>query len=97
MTGCTYFLAKVATYCEYKLQISVAASVTEAEFIAAATSAKTAKYLRSILTNLGIPQLGSTTTHVDNIAAAHMANHSQPTPRTCHIDISWFALQIWVK
>ena len=88
MKGYTFFLAKAAIYYKYKLQISVATSVIEAEFIAAITLAKTPKYLQSILTDLGILQLGLTTIHVDNIVAVHMANHNRPTLCTYHIDIA---------
>ena len=88
VTGYTFFLAKAAVYCKCKLQTSIATSTTELEFIAAITSAKTALYLRSILTDLDIPQSNPTPIYADNITAVHMANHNRLTLRTRHINIS---------
>ena len=88
ITGYTFFLAQAAIYYKCELQTSVVTSATESEFVAAATSSKTALYLRSILHDLGISQTSCTLIYVDNVAATHMANHSCPTPRTRHIDIS---------
>lgn len=78
-----------------KLQSTVATSSTEAEFIAAVLAAKVAKYLRSILLDLGFPPDGPTTLFEDNRAAIHMANHGRPTERSRHIDIQHFALLEW--
>jgi hypothetical protein len=46
--------------------IGSATSSTEAEFIAAVSAAKTAKYLRSVLSDLGFPQPGPTILYEDN-------------------------------
>ncbi|KAI2495082.1 hypothetical protein MHU86_19437 [Fragilaria crotonensis] len=73
----------------------VSTSSTEAEFLAAVHAAKIAKYLRSILLELGYPQLEPTTLFEDNAAAILMVNASRPTPRARHIDIQHFALQEW--
>ena len=64
-----------------KVQNVVATSSTEAEFIAAITAAKTAKFLCSVLTDLGFPPAAPTTLHCDNIAAINMVNSCKPTPR----------------
>ncbi|KAI2490257.1 hypothetical protein MHU86_24333 [Fragilaria crotonensis] len=76
-----------------KIQSTVSTSSTEAEFLAAVHAAKIAKYLRSILSELGYAQLGPTTLFEDNVVAILMVNASRPTPRACHIDIQHFALQ----
>ncbi|KAI2508395.1 hypothetical protein MHU86_6069 [Fragilaria crotonensis] len=78
-----------------KIQSTVSTSSTEAEFLAAVHAAKIAKYLRSILSELGYPQPGPTTLFEDNAAAILMVNASRPTPRARHIDIQHFALQEW--
>ncbi|KAI2490779.1 Reverse transcriptase (RNA-dependent DNA polymerase) [Fragilaria crotonensis] len=78
-----------------KIQSTVSTSSTEAEFLAAVHAAKIAKYLRSILLELGYPQLEPTTLFEDNAAAILMVNASRPTPRARHIDIQHFALQEW--
>ena len=58
-------------------------------------AAKTAKYLRAVLSDLGFPQLGPTTLYEDNQAAILMVNASKPTSRSCHIAIQHFAIQEW--
>ena len=65
--------------------------------IAAVQAAKIAKYLRSILAELGHPQPGPTVLYEDNEAAIHVANNVRPTQRTRHVDIGWFAIQEWVQ
>jgi hypothetical protein len=78
-----------------KVQSTVSTSSTEAEFIAAVQAAKIAKYLRSILHELGYSQSGPTILYEDNQAAILMINASRPTPRARHIDIQHFAIQEW--
>jgi hypothetical protein len=95
VTGFVFCLAGGAIAYKSKLQATVSTSSTEAEFIAAVHAAKTAKYLRSVLTELGFPPDGPTRLHEDNQAAIAMINDSKPTPRSRHIDIQWFAIQEW--
>jgi hypothetical protein len=78
-----------------KIQSTVFTSSTEAEFLAAVDAAKIAKYLRSILAELGYPQHDPTCLYEDNAAAILMINASRPTPRSRHIDIQHFAMQEW--
>jgi hypothetical protein len=77
------------------VQSTTSTSSTEAEFIAAVQAAKTAKYLRSILSELDYGQPGPTVLYEDNQAAILMINASRPTPRSRHIDIQHFAIQEW--
>ena len=72
-------------------------SSTEAEFVAAADAGKIALYLRSMLAELGIPQINATILYKDNMGAYLMVSAGQPTPRTRHIEIKDFALQSWVE
>ena len=97
VTGFVFCLAGGAIAYKSKLQATVSTSSTEAEFIAAVHAAKVAKYLRSILKELGFPQDGPTVLHEDNQAAIAMINDSKPTPRSRHIDIQFFAIQQWQK
>ena len=78
-----------------KMQPTVSTSSTEAEFIVAVHAAKIAKYIRSILHELGYSQPGPTVLYEDNEAAILMINASRPTPRARHIDIQHFAIQEW--
>ena len=95
VTGYAFLLCGGAVAHRSKLQSIVATSSTESEFIAAVQAAKTAKYLRSVLFELGFPQEGPTRLYEDNQAAILMTNANKPTPRSRHIDIQHFALQEW--
>jgi hypothetical protein len=70
--------------------------LTESKLIAAVTAAaKMAKYLHSVLAELGFPQDGPTPLYEDNMAAIAMINENHPTPCACHVDIQHFAIQEW--
>jgi hypothetical protein len=86
----SFFLAGGALAFKSKLQPTVATSSTVSEFIAAVLAAKIAKYLRSILIELGFPPSGPTLLYEDNKAATN-----RPTERSRHIDIQNFAIQEW--
>jgi hypothetical protein len=58
-------------------------------------SAKQAKYLRAILSELGFKQAKPTTLFCDNQSAINMVNARVPTERSRHIDIQHFAIQDW--
>jgi hypothetical protein len=95
ITGLSFMLCGGPIAYKSKVQSTVSTSSTEAEFIAAVQAAKIAKYLRSILTELGYTQPGPTVLYEDNQAAILMINASRPTPRSRHIDIQHFAIQEW--
>ena len=63
-------------------------SSTEAEFIAAVTAARTACYLRSMLTELGNPPNGPTKIREDNAPTIAIVNSRTPTERARHIGSS---------
>ena len=86
-TGYAFCLWKHLLFYKVKLQNTVATSSTEAEFIAAVSASKTAKYLRTVLKELGHPLRHPTKIHEDNMAAIFMANNNRPTDRTRHMDI----------
>jgi hypothetical protein len=95
ITGLVFMFCGGPIAYKSKIQSTVSTSSTEAEFIAAVHAAKIAKYLRSILSELGYPQLGPTTLYEGNAAAILMVNASRPTPRSRHIDIQHIAIQEW--
>ena len=95
ITGLVFMFCGGPLAYKSKIQSTVSTSSTEAEFLTAVHAAKIAKYLRSILSELGYPQIGPTTLFEDNAAAILMVNASRPTPRARHIDIQHFALQEW--
>ena len=80
-----------------KFQPTLALSSTEAEFMAACDVGRMSLYIRSILWDLGIPQEAATTAYEDNDGCTAMANAKNPTARTHHIDIKYFALCNWVE
>jgi hypothetical protein len=94
-TGYGFMLAGGVIAYRCKTQTITATSSTEAEFIAAVSAAKVAKYLRSILRELGFSQKGPTVLYEDNESCIKMINASVPTERSRHIDISYFAIQDW--
>jgi hypothetical protein len=95
ITGLSFILCGGPIAYKSKVQSTVSTSSTEAEFIAAVQAAKIAKYLRSVLTELGYTQPGPTVLYEDNQAAILVINASRPTPRSRHIDIQHFAIQEW--
>jgi len=95
ITGLLFMLAGASIAYKSKVQATVATSSSESELIAAVSAAKIAKYLRSVLKELGFEQDGPTTLYEDNKAAIDMINHNKPTPRTRHVDIQYFAIQEW--
>jgi len=71
------------------------AGSTEAAFLAAVATAKHARCMRAIMTDLGFPPKGPTVMHCDNQSAINMINARLPTERSRHIDIQHFAMQDW--
>ena len=72
-------------------------SSTEAEFIAACKARKYLLYLRTILSELGRPQMLATVLYEDNQGALLVATAQKPTKRTRHMYIKHFAIQYWVQ
>jgi len=73
----------------------ITTSSTEAEFIAAFHAAKMARYLQSVLKDLGFAQGQPTTLYENNEAAIAMTNQCKPTTHSRHIDVQFFAIQDW--
>ena len=96
VSGYVFTLAGGAVAYKSRRQPSVATSLTEAEFIAAVSAAKVAKYLCSVLHKLGFTQLRPTPLYVDNQAAIAMVNERRPTACSRHINIQHFAIQEWL-
>ena len=95
ITGFVVCLAGAAVAFKTKLQSIIATSSTEAELVAAVHCAKTVRYLRSVLTDLGYAPSGPTILYEDNEAVLNIINKEIPSERTRHVDIQYFALQSW--
>ena len=81
-----------------RTQTVTAGSSTEAEFFAAYSAGKVARYLRAILKELGFEQTEPTPIYIDNEPALRIINdNSSPTERVQHVKIRYFALQDWCR
>jgi hypothetical protein len=94
-TGYAFTYAGGAIVYRSKTQSIIALSSTEAELIAAVTAAKTARYIRAVLSELGFKQDKPTPIYEDNKSAIDIVNAFKPTERSRHIDIRFFAIQGW--
>ena len=94
-TGYAFTYSGGAIVYRSKAQSITAQSSTEAEFIAAVTAAKTARYLRSVLTELGFSQEEPTHIYEDNASTIEIVNAQKPTERSRHMEIRYFAIQDW--
>jgi hypothetical protein len=95
VTGIVFCLAGGCIAFRSKQQPVIATSSTEAEFVSGVQAGKMARYLRSILKELGNEQVGPTVLYCDNESAIKMVNNDQPTERSRHIDIGYFVIQQW--
>jgi hypothetical protein len=80
-----------------KKQPVVTLSTTEAEFIAAASSACQAVWLRRILEKLNHCQHNPTVIHCDNISAIKLSKNPVMHGRSKHIDVRFHFLQNLIK
>ncbi len=96
VTGIIILLSGAAVLYSTKYQKAVTLSSTEAEFVAASDTGKTAIHMRTILSNLGFSQDNPTQLLIDNAGAEFMIDAQAPTKRTRHVDsIRYFALLQW--
>jgi hypothetical protein len=79
-----------------KLQPIIASPTGEGEFVQMVLTGKKIKYVRTVMTEYGLPQKVPSPMFGDNISAIMMANNMRPTDCTRHMDIRWFALQEWI-
>ena len=90
-TGCTLHIGRNsgAFLSRSKKQTVTADSSTVAEFIATHTAAKEIMWARSLLSELGYPQMEPTTLFEDNQSTIFMINNDSNTQKTKHIDIRY--------
>ena len=97
VTGIIIKIEGGSVFYKTRYQATISLSSTEAEFIAACDATKIILYIRYILQDIGISQEKATTLFEDNQGALLMANSGQPTKRTRHMDVKYFAIQSWVE
>ncbi|HEX4706357.1 MAG TPA: reverse transcriptase domain-containing protein, partial [Candidatus Udaeobacter sp.] len=92
-TGFVFMLGGCAISWGSKKQATIALSSTEAEYIAAAISAKEAVWLRGLLTELGIDTSSPTCIFIDNQSAIAIARNPEFHDRTKHIEVRYHFLR----
>ena len=85
-TGYVYMLNGGAISWSSRLQPTVAASTTEAEYMASAHAVKEALWLRKLMTDLHI-NTGTINIMCDNQGAIKLLKHPIASPRSKHIDV----------
>jgi hypothetical protein len=86
-TGFVFMLNSTAVSWGSKLQPTVAASTTEAEYMAAAAAIREALWLRTLLSDLGYSSSGPIEIRGDNQATLKLLHNPVITPRSKHIDV----------
>jgi len=93
--GYAFLLCGGAISYRCKTQSVTTASSTEAEFLTAVATAKHARHMHAIMTDLGFPPKGPTVMCCDNQSTINVINARVPTERSRHIDVQHFAMQDW--
>ena len=94
--GADHLVGGAVVY-KVNLLVTIAQSSTEAEYMQSTALGKIILYARSIMWDLGVPQLTATIAYEDNDACTSMANARRPTSRTRHVDIKWHVLCQWIE
>ena len=97
VSGIAILFCKAVVAYKSRLQSLTAMSLTEAEDYAAVEAAKLLLYFCHILEELGFLKDGPPPMYINNMASLNIVNENQPTPRCCHIQTQYFALQRWRK
>jgi hypothetical protein len=98
-TGCTLHIGRNSGsfLTRSKKQTVTADSSTIAELIAAFTATKEIMWARSLLTEIGYPQLAPTIVYEDNMSTIAMVNNDGNSQKTKHIDIRYNLTREQVK
>lgn len=88
-SGYLFFLKQSLLSWLSRKQTTVALSTTEAEYVAATSAAQEAMWLRNLLVDFGIQQVGATIIYEDNQGAIKLASNSKNYTRVKHISIKY--------
>ena len=90
-SGCTLHIGRTsgAFLSRSKKQSVTADSSTVAELIAAHLATKEIMWARSLLAELGYPQLNPTILYEDNMSTIHIINNDCNSQKTKHVDIRY--------
>jgi histone deacetylase 1/2 len=87
-TGYLFKLGGAVISWSSRLQATVAASTTEAEYMSIASATKEALWLRTLMTELGKPVV-TVKIYTDNQAALSLVKHPISSARSKHIDVAY--------
>jgi transposase InsO family protein len=96
-TGYVFTLAGGPIAWKSKLQKSSALSSVEAEYIAACSASREAKWIRQLLNEIGFPAESPTTICEDNQGCISISNNNRTDSRTKHIDVKYHFVRDMVK
>jgi hypothetical protein len=96
-TGYLFTFANGPIAWKSKLQKSSALSSVEAEYIAACSAGREAKWIRQLLSELSFPVVGPTTIFEDNQGCIAISNNNRTDSRTKHIDIKYHFVRDMVQ
>ena len=85
-TGYVFMLSGGAASWSSRLQVTVAVSTVEAEYMGAASAVKEALWLRKLARDIGL-EVGQVVIKGDNQGALKLLKHSMSTQRSKHIDV----------
>ena len=88
-TGYAFILNGGAISWSSRKQSTVAASTTEAEYMAAAAAVKEALWMRNLLESLHFPLAGPISINADNQSAIHLLKNPVLSQRSKHIDVHY--------
>jgi hypothetical protein len=92
-SGWALFLAGAAVAYSSKRQACIAMSSTEAEIIAASAAAIEIAHFRTLLREMGMPQLQPTRLQVDNSGAVELSRDRKSCHRSRHVDRRYFKVR----
>ena len=93
LTGYVFTLSSSAINWRATLQLTVALSTTEAEYMAAAEAANEALWLKRLVTELGVEQEAASVLFCDSQSAIHLTKNQMYHERTKHIDVRFHFLR----
>jgi hypothetical protein len=95
-SGYVFTLADGAVSWSSRRQHTIATSSCEAEYIGQCNAGKEAMWLRTIMNELGYPQIGPTVIYADNQSAIALASNPVYHARSRHIDIQYHYVRMLV-
>jgi hypothetical protein len=97
ISGMVFFLAGAMLAWNTQVQLTVALSTTDSEFLSASDSGRHGLFIRAVLGELRPYQVDTTYLYEDSKACILVANYSAPKRQIWHISICDSTLQYWTE